>query len=111
MRIIEDLCPPATLYLLFIAIQVGLDAAGFNFITAAVKLITGAAGAILLDILCDIDLGIVSWVIIATPFIITALSTSIALGLGIDRTIMAGITEKFYGGKMEAIPAASDEIK
>lgn len=111
MRIIEDLCPPATLYLLFIAIQVGLDLANMNFVTGAVKAITGAAGAILLDILCDIDLGIVSWAIIATPFIITSLATSIALGIGIDRMFVSTVTEKFYAGKMEAVPAASDEIQ
>lgn len=111
MRIIEDLCPPATLYLLFIAIQVGLDVSNFNVITALVKSITGFAGAILLDILCDIDLGIVSWFIIATPFIITTLATSIAMGVGIDRMIMSSVQERFYAGKMEAIPAASDEIK
>ncbi len=111
MRIIEDLCPPATLYLLFIAIQVGLDYANLNLVTGTVKAITGAAGAILLDILCDIDLGIVSWVIIATPFIITTLATSIALGVGIDRMVMSSVTEKFTGGPFEVVPAASDEIK
>lgn len=111
MRIIEDLCPPATLYLLFIAIQVGLDMANMNFVTGLVKAITGSAGAIILDVLCDIDLGIVSWFIIAAPFIITSLSTSIALGIGIDRMFINSVQEKFYGGKMEAVPAASDEIK
>lgn len=110
MRIIEDLCPPATLYLLFIAIQVGIDLASGNFITGTVKAITGSAGAILLDILCDIDLGIVSWAIIATPFIITALASSIALGIGIDRMIYANVVEKFEGGVAEEVPVSSDPI-
>jgi len=112
MRIIEDLCPPATLYLLFIAIQSGLDVARSNFITASIKLVTGMAGAILLDILCDIDLGIVSWFIIATPFIITTLATSIAMGVGIDRMLMTSVTESFQGGETVGdLPAATDEIK
>ena len=112
MRIIEDLCPPATLYLLFIAIQSGLDVARSNFITAGIKVVTGMAGAILLDILCDIDLGIVSWFIIATPFIITTLATSIAMGVGIDRMLMTSVTERFQGGETVGdLPASSDEIK
>lgn len=112
MRMIEDLCPPATLYLLFIAIQSGLDVAHSNFITAAVKLTTGLAGAILLDILCDIDLGVVSWFIIATPFIITTLATSIAMGLGIDRMIMTSVTEKFQSGAtIGDLPVATDPDK
>jgi|LakMenEpi03Aug12_release.lakeMendotaPanAssembly.Ray.scaffolds.fasta_scaffold00948_11 hypothetical protein len=112
MRIIEDLCPPATLYLLFIAIQSGLDVARSNFVTAGIKLLTGAAGAILLDILCDIDLGVVSWFIIATPFIITTLATSIAMGIGIDRMILTSVTEKFQDGAVIGdLPAAADPDK
>ena len=111
MRFIEDLCPPATLYLLFIAIQSGLDMARSNFITAGVKLITGTAGAIILDILCDIDLGIVSWFIIATPFIITTLATSIAMGIGMDRMLITSITEKFTDGAVIGdLPAATDPV-
>jgi hypothetical protein len=117
MRIIEDLCPPALLYLLFIVIQSGLDLAAGNFITASVKLVTGSLGAVVLDLLCDIDLGIVSWFIIASPFIITTLATSIALGIGLDRMIISGVKETFVPGdaekkkKMEVVPSASDEIK
>ena len=66
-----------------------------NLVTGTVKAVSGAAGAIILDILCDIDLGIVSWFIIATPFIITSLATSIALGIGIDRMFINTVSEKF----------------
>jgi len=45
----------------------------------------GITGVIILDALCSVDLGVVSWVIVATPFIMVALATSISLGLGIDR--------------------------
>ena len=82
-----------------------------NLVTGTVKAISGAAGAIILDILCDIDLGIVSWFIIAAPFIITSLATSIALGIGIDRLFIKTVQEKFIGGPFEEVPAASDEIK
>ncbi len=66
-----------------------------NLVTGTVKAVSGAAGAIILDILCDIDLGIVSWFIIAAPFIITSLATSIALGIGIDRMFINTVKEKF----------------
>jgi hypothetical protein len=41
----------------------------------------------ILDLLCRLDLGIVAWFIMAAPFIITALATSIAMGLEIDRVV------------------------
>ena len=95
MRFIEDLCPPALLYMIFIVVQVGLDLSLSLYITAVVKVIMGFAGVILLDAFCDVDLGIVSWVVIATPFIITALASSIAMGLGLDRMITDFARESF----------------
>ena len=47
----------------------------------------GIAGTLVLDAFCGVDLGIVSWAVVATPFIITALATSISLGIGLDRMI------------------------
>jgi hypothetical protein len=95
MRFIDVLCPPALLYLLYIVIQVGLDVSLGLWVTAAVKLIGGLAGTIILDTLCGVELGVVSWAIVATPFIITAVATSISLGLGIDRMAAKFVQEKF----------------
>lgn len=95
MRFIEQLCPPALLYLLFLAVNVGLDIGLFNFWTATTKAIFGGATVYVLDILCRLNLGIVSWFVIATPFIVTAIGTAIALGLQVDRQmneIVAGKT-------------------
>jgi hypothetical protein len=36
MKFIENLCPPALLYALFLAIQLGFDVADFAWITAGV---------------------------------------------------------------------------
>jgi hypothetical protein len=94
MRFIENLCPPAMLYLLYTTIHVGLDLSLGHFFTAVVKVVMGVAGVIVLDTLCGIDLGIVSWAIIATPFIMVALASSITLGLGLDR-LAAHYTEGF----------------
>ncbi len=97
MRFIEELCPPALLYLLYIVIQIGLDLSLGLWITAVTKIIGGLAGTIILNALCGVDLGIVSWAIVATPFIITALATSISLGMGLDRMVAKYTVENFRG--------------
>lgn len=95
MRFIESLCPPALLYMLFIVIQVGLDVSLGLILTAVVKLIMGVAGTVILNAFCSVDLGVVSWAIIATPFIMTALAMSISLGLGLDRMATQYLKESF----------------
>lgn len=95
MRFIESLCPPALLYILYIVIQVGLDLSLGLVLTAAVKLVMGIAGAVILNAFCSVDLGVVSWAIIATPFIMTALAMSISLGLGLDRMASQYLKESF----------------
>jgi len=87
MRFIDALCPPAMLYLLYIVVHVGLDLSLGLFVTAAAKVVMGVSGVVILDALCSVDLGVVSWAIVATPFIMVALATSISLGLGIDREV------------------------
>jgi hypothetical protein len=78
MRFIDVLCPPALLYLLFVTIQVALDVSLGLYLTAGVKMLLGGAGVVILDALCGVDLGVVSWFIVAAPFVITALASSIA---------------------------------
>ncbi len=108
MRFIEELCPPALLYLIYIAVQVGLDLTLGMYITAGVKLLAGLAGVVILDGFCSVDLGIVSWVIMAMPFVITALATSIAMGLQLDRTITTVAREHFTGGDKKKGAKAGD---
>ena len=95
MRLIEELCPPAVLYLLYMVVHVGLDLSLGMYLTAAVKVITGIAGVFVLNAFCEVDLGLVSWVVISTPFIITALATSIAMGLNLDHGLTELMKEKF----------------
>jgi len=95
MRFIENLCPPALLYLLYSVIHIGLDVSLGLFVTAAFKVVMAVVGVVILDALCGVDLGIVSWAIVATPFIIVALASAISLGLGIDRMAMSYVQEKF----------------
>ena len=62
---------------------------------AGTKLVFGLAGTYILDVFCSVDLGLISWVIIAAPFVITALATSIALGLNLDAGLTALGKEHF----------------
>jgi hypothetical protein len=95
MKVIEDLCQPALLYLLYIVVHVGLDLSLGMYITAATKVVFGLATVYLLNVFCEVDLGIVSWLVIATPFVITALATAIALGMNLDRGLATLVVEKF----------------
>ena len=88
MRFIEALCPPALLYLIFLVVQIGLDLALGMWVTAAIKLVLGAAVVKLLDTFCCIGLTPVSWFLVAAPFIITALATAISMGSNFDETIL-----------------------
>jgi hypothetical protein len=93
MKFIDNLCPPALLYALFLAIQLGFDVADFAWFTVVTKVIFGGATIFILDLLCRLNLGVVSWFLIATPFLITALATSIAMGLQIDEELKTVVRE------------------
>jgi hypothetical protein len=111
MRFIEDLCPPALLYAIFLAVQLGFDASLGMWATFTIKLILGIATVLVLDIFCGIGLGVVSWFLIAAPFIITSLATAIAIGTNFDEIVIGQVTkETFTGEKMELVPATSHTI-
>ena len=114
MRFIEDLCPPALLYAVFLAINLGFDAALGLWATFVIKLVMGLAVIIVLDMFCGIGLGVVSWFLVATPFIVTALATAISMGTNFDVVVLGQFPkEDFLVGKdkMELVPAASNEVK
>lgn len=113
MRFIEDLCPPALLYLIFLVIQLGFDLSLGMIPTFVVKLVFGIAVVVILDMFCGVGLGVVSWVLIATPFVVTALATAIAMGTKFDQTILIAIRgkEKFETpGEIDDAPEDSNAI-
>lgn len=97
MRFIEDLCPPALLYLIFLVVQLGLDASLGMWVTMVIKAFLGVATVLVLDTLCGVELSVVAWFLVAAPFIITALATAIAMGSNFDVTVLQQmkLTEKF----------------
>jgi hypothetical protein len=112
MRFIEDLCPPALLYMIFLVIQLGLDASLGMWITMTIKAILGLATVVLLDTLCSIELGVVSWFLVAAPFLITSLATAIAMSTRFDELMLRGVKEKFLDKTAVDgdLPADSNQI-
>jgi hypothetical protein len=106
MRFIDFLCPPAMLYLIFVTIQVALDVSLGHLMTAGVKTVGGLVGVVVLDALCGIDLGIVSWFLVAIPFVVTSLATAIALGLDLDRRATTKVKETFA----ENLPSSGSKM-
>ena len=73
----QNLCPPALIYLLFSITQVVIDTVKGLYNTAMIKIWVAFVFTILLNYLCDLGLGIISWLIVFIPFImITGNSTS-----------------------------------
>ena len=112
MRFIEDLCPPALLYLIFLVIQLGLDMSLGLWVTFTIKLFFGIAVVALLDTFCGVGLSVVSWFMVATPFLITALATAIAIGTNFDGIVMGQLKEPFTDSEAREtdLPEASNSV-
>jgi hypothetical protein len=80
--------------------------------TFTIKLILGIATVLVLDIFCGLGLGVVSWFLIAAPFIITSLATAIAIGTNFDEIVIAQVVKENFiaDEKMELVPATSHTI-
>ena len=113
MRFIEDLCQPALLYAIFLAVQLGFDASLGMWATFVIKLVLGLATVIVLDMFCGVGLGVVSWFLVAAPFIITSLATAISMGMDFDTIVVGQVSKEDFvsKSKMELVPIDSNEIK
>jgi hypothetical protein len=100
MRFIEELCPPALLYLIFLVVQLGLDIGLGMWVTFAIKLVVGMFFVYLLNTFCGIGLTAVSWFVVAIPFIVTALATAVSMQVNLDQVILVQSVakEKFTSG-------------
>tara|TARA_B110000971_G_C20015348_1_gene503646 strand:+ start:224 stop:1135 length:912 start_codon:yes stop_codon:yes gene_type:complete len=75
----QNLCPPALIYLLFSITQVAIDTVKGLYNTAIVKVWVAFIFTILLNYLCQLGLGIISWIIVFIPFILMTLVVAILL--------------------------------
>lgn len=79
IMVLENLCPPALLYLGFSLTQIIIDIFKNMYNTAFFKIIITFIFTILLNILCKQGLGIISWFIVFVPFIMMSIITTILL--------------------------------
>lgn len=83
----QNLCAPALIYLLFSITQVVIDSVKGLYNTALVKVWVAFIFTILLNYLCQLGLGIISWIIVFIPFILMTLIVAILLLMfGLDPT-------------------------
>ena len=83
----ELLCPPALIYLIFSLTQIVIDTINGLYNTAVIKIWVSFIFTILLNYLCNLGLGIISWVIVFIPFILMTIIVSILLLMfGLDPT-------------------------
>jgi rRNA processing protein Gar1 len=82
---LQSLCTPALIYLLFSATQITIDLFKRDYNVALVKFTVAFIFTILLNYLCSSGLGIVSWIIVFIPFILMSVIVSYILTFfGID---------------------------
>lgn len=97
--LINNLCGPALIYLVFSLTQIIIDIFKELYNTAFLKFIVMIVFTILLNILCEKGLGVVSWMIVFIPFIFMTLITSILLftfGLTPSRGRIKDYEVKYY---------------
>ena len=83
--VFSQLCPPALIYLVFSITQVVIDTTRGMYNTALMKIWVAVVFTILLNYLCTLGLGIVSWFIVFIPFILmTVIVAILLLMFGLD---------------------------
>lgn len=84
---LETLCPPALIYVIFSLIQIMIDSSKGLYNTAFIKFWVTIIFTILLNYLCNTGLGIVSWIIVFIPFILmSVVITLLLLTFGLNPT-------------------------
>ena len=84
---LETICPPALIYIIFSLIQIIIDSSKGMYNTAFLKLCVSIIFTILLNFLCSNGLGVISWFIVFIPFILmTLIITMLLFSLGLNPT-------------------------
>ena len=77
--VFNQLCPPALIYLIFSTTQVIIDSIKGLYNTALMKIWVSILFTILLNYLCSLGLGTISWLIVFIPFILMTLVVAVLL--------------------------------
>lgn len=84
----DELCIPALIYLLFSTIQILIDIYLGLYNTAMIKLIVTIMITLLLNLLCEKNLGIISWIFVLIPLIfISAIVSTLLYVFGMSISI------------------------
>jgi len=75
----NKLCMPALIYLVYSFSHVVIDTYRGLYNTAIIELWVGVVFTLLLNVLCDQNLGIISWLIISIPFLLMTVIASLIL--------------------------------
>lgn len=83
--VLQSICPPALIYLVFSITQIVIDTVKGMYNVAFIKIWVTLLFTILLNFLCSLGLGIVSWIIVFIPFILmTVIITLLLVMFGLD---------------------------
>jgi len=77
--VLNEICPPALIYLIFSITHITIDTFKGQYNTAFAKMWVALVFTIVLNYLCRQGLGIISWFIVFIPFILMTLIISILL--------------------------------
>ena len=77
--ILEKICPPALLYIVFSITQIIIDIFKRMYNTAFFKFVVMIIFTFALNFLCSKGLGVISWFIVFVPFIMMTVITTILL--------------------------------
>ena len=81
------ICTPALLYVVLSSIQIMLDFTQGLYNTAFIKLLVTIVMTFVLNVLCQLDLGIISWIIVLIPFFfMTIIASVILVSFGMNKT-------------------------
>jgi hypothetical protein len=73
------ICTPVLLYVILCSIQIILDFTQGLYNTAFIKLLVTIVMTVVLNVLCQLDLGIISWIIVLIPFLFMTIIASVIL--------------------------------
>ncbi len=110
--VLNKVCPPALIYLVFSMTQVTIDTMQGAYNKAFIKLWVTMIFTILLNHLCMTGLGIVSWLIVFIPFILMSVIVTLLLFMfGLDpETGKLAIYDESKKNKKQAPPDPRDQV-
>lgn len=105
-----ELCAPALIYLFFSITQILIDLYLGLYNTVVIKIIVMITITLLLNILCQQNLGIISWIIVFIPFIFLTTIVSIVLYIFGMNIAQGKIQKQTYNPPPETIVQPNELI-